>query len=193
MLSAVKKYKSTIMTLVTKEKLEQIRPAMEKELGVKNIHALPKLSKIVISSGTGKAKDKKRNELVANRLAVIAGQKPTMRRAKQSIATFKSREGDVIGVAVTLRGERMNGFLDKLINVAVPRMRDFRGFSIESVDDMGNLTLGFKENNIFPETAEEELKDVFGMAITIVSTAKDKESAQAFFKALGIPFKKAVA
>lgn len=193
MLSAVKKYKSTIMTLVTKEKLEQIRPAMEKELGVKNIHALPKLTKIVISSGTGKAKDKKRNELVANRLAVIAGQKPTMRRAKQSIATFKSREGDVIGVAVTLRGERMNGFLDKLINVAVPRMRDFRGFSIDSVDDMGNLTLGFKENNIFPETAEEELKDVFGMAITIVSTAKDKESAQAFFKALGIPFKKALA
>lgn len=190
MLSAVKKYKSTIMTLVTKEKLEQIRPAMEKELGVKNIHALPKLSKIVISSGTGKAKDKKRNELVANRLAVIAGQKPTMRRAKQSIATFKSRQGDVIGVAVTLRGERMNGFLDKLINVAVPRMRDFRGFSIDSVDDMGNLTLGFKENNIFPETAEEELKDVFGMAITIVSTAKDKKSAQAFFKALGIPFKK---
>ncbi len=181
------------MTVGFKEKLEKIRPELEKELGIKNLMALPKITKVVVSSGTGKAKDKKRTELVADRIAKITGQKPALRGAKKSIATFKLREGDVIGVAVTLRGARMYGFLDKLINVAIPRTRDFRGFTITSVDEMGNLTLGLKEQTIFPETTDEELRDVFGLAITIVTTARNKKEAQTFFKLLGFPFKKALA
>lgn len=178
------------MTVGFKEKLNKIKPELEKELGIKNPMALPKITKVIVSSGTGKAKDKKRNELVADRIAKITGQKPAMRGAKKSIATFKLREGDVIGVAVTLRGERMYGFLDKLINVAIPRTRDFRGFSISAVDDMGNLTLGIKEHTIFSETTDEELRDVFGFAVTIVTTASNKKDGQAFFKLLGFPFKK---
>ena len=178
------------MTVGFKDKLTKIRPELEKELGIKNPMALPSIVKVVVSSGTGKAKDKKVNELIVDRLAKITGQKPSLREAKKSIATFKLREGHVIGAAVTLRGARMFGFLDKLINVAVPRMRDFRGFSITSIDEMGNLTLGLKEQTIFPETTDEELRDVFGLAITIVTTARNKKEAEVLFKLLGIPFKK---
>jgi len=178
------------MTTSIKQKIEKTRPELAKELGQSNVMALPRITKVIVNSGTGKAKDKKRNELVADRLAKITGQKPAMRGAKKSIATFKLREGDVIGVSVTLRGSRMYAFLDKLINVAVPRMRDFRGLNIESVDEIGNLTLGFKEHVIFPETADEEIKDVFGFSVSIVTTAKTKKEAQALFKLLGFPFKK---
>jgi large subunit ribosomal protein L5 len=177
-------------TISIKQKIDQIRPELIKELGISNVMALPRITKVVVNSGVGKAKDKKRNELVANRIAKITGQKPAMRGAKQSIATFKVRQGDIVGVSVTLRGDRMYAFLDKLINVAVPRMRDFRGLNIESVDEIGNLTLGFKEHVIFPETSDEEIKDVFGFAISIVTTAKTKKEAQALFRLLGFPFKK---
>ena len=113
-----------------------------------------------------------------------------MRGAKKAIANFKTRLGDEIGVSVTLRGERMYSFLDKLIHIAIPRMRDFRGLSLKSVDEMGNFTIGIKEHTIFPETADEDLKDVFGFAITIVTTAKNKETASLFLKELGLPFSK---
>jgi len=165
-------------------------PELKKELGTKNNLAVPRLVKVVINSGTGKAKDKKRNELVENRLAKIAGQKPAPRGAKQSIASFKLREGDVIGYAVTLRGARMYDFLDLLLKVAIPRLRDFKGYQESIVDEVGNLTIGIKEHIVFPQTADEELRDVFGLSVTIVTTAKNRAEALAFFKAIGFPFKK---
>jgi len=155
------------------------------------VHALPQLVKVVVGAGTGRGRSKERNALVNERLAKIVGQKPSPRGAKKSIASFKLREGEIIGHSATLRGARMYDFVDKLINVAIPRMRDFRGFDIKAIDDMGNLTIGIKEHSVFPETADEDLRDVFGLAITFVSTAKNKAQAEVFFHALGIPFKRA--
>lgn len=172
------------------EKIKDSQKDLKAEFGIKNVMALPRITKVVINSGTGKAKDKKRNELVADRLAKITGQKPSPRGAKKSIATFKLRQGEVIGMTTTLRGKRMYGFLDKLINVAFPRTRDFKGFDDKGVDELGNLSIGLREHIIFPETVDEEIKDVFGMAITIVTTAKDRKTALSFFKAIGFPFKK---
>lgn len=178
------------MIKTTAEKIKDSQKVLKEELGIKNVMASPRITKVVVSSGTGKAKDKKRNELVSDRLAKITGQHPSPRGAKQSIATFKLRQGDVIGYAVTLRGKHMNGFLDKLINVAFPRMRDFKGFDEKSVDELGNLTIGLREHTIFPETADEDIKDVFGFAVTIATTARDRKTGLAFFKAIGFPFKK---
>ncbi|MCI0542584.1 50S ribosomal protein L5 [bacterium] len=164
--------------------------AMKASFGYKNRNQAPRLVKVVISVGTGKAKDPKKNDLVMDRLAKITGQKPAMRGAKKSIASFKVRQGDPVGVTVTLRGERMRKFLDKLINVAIPRMKDFRGLNRSAIDELGNVTLGIKEHTIFTETSNEDLKDVFGMAITIVTTAINKKEAENFFELLGMPFKK---
>ncbi len=174
----------------TKQKQLKALPLLVKQFGLKNIMAAPRLSKVVVNVGTGSRREKGRVELVSDRLAKITGQKPTSRPSKQSIATFKSRQGDIVGVAVTLRGERMYGFLDKVLNVAIPRMRDFRGLSIRGIDDMGNYTMGLKEHTIFPETADEDLRDVFGFAITVCTTATKKEHAEALLRALGFPFKK---
>lgn len=166
---------------------------LSKEFGYKNKMAAPRLVKVTVSVSTGSAmkRDKKRNDLVLDRLSKITGQKATIRKAKMSVASFKTREGDPIGVAVTLRGARMLGFLDKVLNVAIPRTKDFRGLNRTSVDDIGNMTFGIKEHTIFPEIKDEELKDVFGMAITMGTTAKTKEEATKFFELIGIPFKKA--
>lgn len=166
---------------------------LSKEFGYKNVMAAPHLVKITVSVATGSAmkRDKKRNDLVMDRLSKITGQKATIRKAKTSVASFKTREGDPIGVAVTLRGARMFGFLDKVLNVSLPRTKDFRGVNRTSVDDIGNMTFGIKEHTIFPEIKDEELKDVFGMAITMVTTAKTKQEAVKFFEMIGIPFKKA--
>ena len=178
--------KSTIIS--TKEKQAEAFEIMKGEFGYKNKLASPRLVKVVVSTATGNSKDKNRNEMVAERLAKITGQKPSLRVAKKSIATFKVREGDKIGVAVTLRGARMMGFLDKLFNVTIPRTRDFRGFNKKSVDEIGNITLGIKEQTIFPETADEDVRDIFGMAITIVTTAKGKKEATKFLEIIGVPF-----
>ena len=174
----------------TKEKQNKSFKELKGEFGYSNSMASPKITKVVISSGTGKAKDKKRNEFLVDRLSKITGQKPALRSAKKSIASFKLRQGDKIGVSVTLHGQRMYAFLDKLIHVAIPRTRDFRGFDRKSIDAMGNCTLGLKEHTIFPETSDEDLKDVFGMSITIVTTAKTREEAEKFLDLVGIPFKK---
>lgn len=147
----------------------------------------PRVLKVVVSSGVGKKRDKKQLELIEDRLAKITGQKPAARGARISIASFKVREGDTVGLQVTLRGARMYDFLDKLIHIAFPRTRDFRGLSPKAIDDMGNMTIGIKEHTIFPETSDEDLKDVFGLAITIVTTAKNKAEAEAFFRHLGMP------
>ncbi|MES2315248.1 MAG: 50S ribosomal protein L5 [Patescibacteria group bacterium] len=169
--------------------------AFEKMKGAfhyKNAMAAPKMKKVVINVGTGTAvkKDKNKNDAISDRLAKISGQKAALRGAKKSIASFKVRQGEPIGVVVTLREKRMYAFLEKLLNVAIPRTKDFRGINRSVVDDIGNLTLGIKEHTIFPETADEDIKDVFGMAITLVSSAKNKKEGTAFFELLGVPFKK---
>ena len=174
----------------TKEKQAVAYEKMKGVFGYTNMLASPRLVKVIVSATTGRSKDKNSNEMVMGRIAKITGQKPSLRSAKKSIAAFKLREGDKIGVAVTLRGARMMGFLDKFFNVAIPRTRDFRGYDRKSLDDMGNITLGVKEQTIFPETADEDIKDLFGMAVTMVTTAKSKKESSAFFDVIGVPFKK---
>lgn len=165
---------------------------LKTKYGHKNVLSAPHLVKVVVSSGTGSGikKNKDYNDLVRDRISKITGQKPSLKSAKKSIASFKIRTGDPIGVMVTLRGARMYGFLEKLINVAIPRTKDFRGIDRKIVDDIGNLTMSIKEHTIFPETGDEELRDVFGLAITMVTTAKTKAEALDFFEMIGVPFKK---
>jgi len=165
---------------------------LKEKFGYTNALQVPKITKVVVSVGTGRGmkSDKNRNQLVVDRLAKITGQKGSIRGAKKSIATFKIRTGDPIGVMVTLRGTRMKSFFDKLINIALPRTKDFRGVNRSSVDETGNMTLGIREHTIFPETPDEEIKDVFGLAITVGTTAKNREQAMAYFEYLGVPFKK---
>lgn len=180
------------MTQLIKEKQKKAFEKLKGTFGYKNAMAAPKLVKVSVSSGTGSLikKDKNKGEFVSGRMAKITGQKPVARPAKKAIATFKTREGDTLGYLVTLRGDHMYSFLDKLLNIALPRTKDFRGISRNAVDVVGNLTIGIRENNIFPECSEEELKDVFGFAVTIGTTAKNKKEALAFFELLGVPFKK---
>ena len=174
----------------TKQKQNEVFAVLKEKMGWTNLMQAPRLSKVVISVGTGSFKDKKKNELVAARLMKITGQKPAPRGAKKAIASFKTRLGDLIGYQITLRGPQLFGFLDKFLNVALPRTKDFRGISPKAVDEMGNITIGIKEHTIFPETADEDLRDVFGLAITIVTTAQTHAEALAFFEHIGIPFRK---
>ena len=178
--------------LTVKEKEKEAFEKMKIVFLYKNALATPKMVKVVINVGTGTAmkKDKNKNEAIALRLAKFTGQKSTTRGAKQSIASFKTRKGDPIGIMVTLRGKRMYAFLEKLINIALPRTKDFRGINRNAVDNVGNLTIGIKEHTIFPETADEDIRDVFGMSISLIGTAKNKKEGTAFFEILGIPFKK---
>lgn len=178
--------------LTVKDKEIESFEKMKSDFHYKNKMAAPKMVKVVLNVGTGTAikKDKNKNDAIGERLAKITGQKGALRGAKQSIASFKIRQGDPIGIVVTLRGKRMYAFLEKLINVALPRTKDFRGINTKAVDNIGNLTIGIKEHTIFPETADEDIKDVFGLAITLVSTAKTKKEGFTFFELLGIPFKK---
>jgi large subunit ribosomal protein L5 len=172
---------------ITKEKQQSSYTALAKEFGYTSKMQGPRISKVIVSSGVGKKRDKKVLEVIEDRLARITGQKPSARPARISIASFKVREGDTVGYQVTLRGARMYDFLDKLIHIALPRTRDFRGLKASAIDEMGNMTVGIKENTIFPETSDEDLKDVFGFAITIVTTAKSKPEAEAFFRHIGMP------
>jgi large subunit ribosomal protein L5 len=175
-----------------KQKEKKSFEVLKAKYGYKNVLSAPRLVKVVVSSGTGSGikKNKDYNDLVRDRISKITGQKPSLKSAKKSIASFKIRTGDPIGVMVTLRGARMYGFLEKLINVAIPRTKDFRGIDRKIVDNIGNLTMSIKEHTIFPETGDEELKDVFGLAVTMVTTAKTKAEALDFFEMIGIPFKK---
>lgn len=175
-----------------KEKEQSSFDSMKGAFGYKNKMAAPKLVKVVVATSTGSAmkRDKNRNDLVMDRLAKITGQKPTLRSAKKSVASFKIREGDPVGVSVTLRGARMYSFLDKLVNVAIPRTKDFRGIDTKIVDAIGNITIPIKEHAIFPEIVDEDIRDIFGFGITIVTTAKTRDEALKFFELLGVPFKK---
>lgn len=169
---------------------KKITSVLQKELNIKNIMALPKISKVVINVGLGRAiKDEKFLEVVLRDLALISGQKPKKTVAKKSIANFKTRKGMVIGAAVTLRGKKMNDFISRLINIALPRTRDFRGISLKSLDKNNNLTIGLKEHTVFPEISGEEVKNIFGFEVTVVVKSKNKEEAMALYKILGFPIK----
>jgi len=173
------------------DKQKKTFAALKDKFGYTNIMQAPKLEKVVISVGVGSIKtDKRKVELIPEKLAKITGQKALIRPSKKSIATFKVREGQTAGYQVTLRGYRMTEFLDKLVNNALPRTRDFRGIKREAADEMGNYSLGIKENSIFPETSDEDIRDMFGMSITIVTSAKSEDEVVAFLEHLGFPFKK---
>jgi len=174
-----------------KEKyLNEVRPAIAKELGISNVMAIPKIEKIVINMGLGEATQnvKIMDPLVAD-LASIAGQKPVTTKAKKSIAAFKVREGMPIGAMVTLRGDKMYEFLDRLISIALPRVRDFRGVSSKSFDGRGNYTLGLRDQLIFAEIDYAKVDKLKGMNVTIVTTAADDNAARALLKGFGMPFR----
>ncbi len=177
-------------TLTLKEKQVDAFEAMKKSSGITNIMQAPKVLKVVVSAGVGSFNDKKKVELAGDRLAKITGQKAILRGAKRSIASFKSREGDPMGYQVTLRGEKMWNFLEKLVNVALPRTKDFRGLPSTSADGVGGYSIGIREHSIFPETSEEELKDVFGLGISVVTNMRKKEDTKKFLELLGFPIKK---
>ena len=167
-------------------------PALQQKFGYKNVMEIPKLSKIVINVGLGDCKDNaKAMELAVKELTEIAGQKPVITKAKKSIANFKVREGQNIGAKVTLRGTRMEEFMDKLVSVALPRVRDFRGVSAKSFDGRGNYALGITEQLLFPEIEYDKVEKIRGMEMIFVTTANTDEECKALLAALGMPFEKA--
>lgn len=169
---------------------KEIAPAMGKEYGYKNVMAIPKLDKIVINIGLGEAiQNSKLLDNAADELGQIAGQRPVITRAKKSIASFKLRKGMPIGCSVTLRGERMFEFLDRLVNTALPRVRDFRGLSTKSFDGRGNYTLGLRDQLIFPEIDYARVSKIKGMNICVVTTAKTDDEARTLLRLFGMPFR----
>ncbi|MDE1875190.1 MAG: 50S ribosomal protein L5 [Patescibacteria group bacterium] len=174
-----------------KEKQKDAFVAMKKEFHLENAMQAPRIMKAVISAGVGSFKDKKKIELVEDRIVRITGQKPVLKGAKKSIASFKSRTGDPMGFQVTLRGDRMWSFLEKLVHIALPRTKDFRGLPATSMDGMGGYSIGLREHTIFPETTDEELKDVFGLGVTVVTNMRDKAATKRFLELIGFPIKKA--
>jgi large subunit ribosomal protein L5 len=175
------------MNILKERFLKEISPALMKSLGLKNVMEVPRIKKVVVNIGLGEAMDNpKALDAAVIDLTTIAGQKPVITKARKSIANFKLREGRAIGTAVTLRGERMWSFLDRLMNIVLPRVRDFRGVSIESFDGRGNYTLGLREQIIFPDKVDK----VRGLEITIVTTAPSDDQAAAMLQMLGMPFRK---
>jgi large subunit ribosomal protein L5 len=169
---------------------KEVAPAIAKEFGIENPMAVPRLSKIVLNMGMGEAvANAKILDTAADELRAIAGQKPVITKAKKSIASFKLRQGMPIGVMVTLRGEQMYEFLDRLVSVALPRVRDFRGVSPKAFDGRGNYTMGIREQLIFPEIDFNKVDKMRGLNISIVTTARDDDQARALLKALGMPFR----
>ncbi|UCC79324.1 MAG: 50S ribosomal protein L5 [Candidatus Zixiibacteriota bacterium] len=171
--------------------LNEIRPGLMKSAGYKNINEVPRLKKIVINIGVGDAlQDPKKLERATDELATITGQRPVTRRARKSISNFKLRTGMAIGCSVTLRRERMYEFLDRLINVSIPRIRDFRGIPTKSFDGRGNYTLGITEQIIFPEIEYDKIEKIRGMNITFVTSASTDKEGFELLQALGMPFKR---
>lgn len=171
---------------------ETVVPALKEKLGYRNVMQVPHLTKVVLNVGFGRhAKEEKYIETVERTLASITGQKPVRNKAKKSISNFKTREGMIIGASVTLRGQQMYEFLDRLIMLTLPRVRDFRGLDPNSFDARGNYTLGFKEHLAFPEISGVEANDVVhGVEMTVCSTSKDKEAGRALLTEIGFPFRK---
>ncbi len=178
------------MNRLKQKNTTEVQEKLQKELGVKNKMAVPKVSKITISIGLGEAKD---NASVLEKakvyLSALAGQTPVVTLAKKSISTFKVTKGQPIGMMVTLRGDRMYAFLDKLISIVLPKVRDFKGISENSFDNMGNLNIGLKEQTIFPEVDYKTIDRTRGMAVTITTTAKNKDTGKKLLEYLGVPFR----
>ncbi|MFA4942959.1 MAG: 50S ribosomal protein L5 [Patescibacteria group bacterium] len=175
-----------------KEKYKkEILPILKKELNFKNDYLAPKLDKVVLNVGFGKhTKEKEYAANVAKTLTRITGQRSVFTKAKKSVSAFKIREGMVIGAMVTLRGDRMYDFIERLVNITFPRVRDFRGISENIIDRDGNMTIGFKEHLAFPEIKQEDIDNIHGLEITIVTSTQDRVAALALFRLLGFPFKK---
>ncbi len=170
---------------------KEVAPALMKKFGYKSVMQIPKLEKIVINVGCGEAKDNSKViDAIVNDLQIITGQKPVLCKAKKSVANFKLREGMVIGVKVTLRGERMYEFLDRFFNLALPRVRDFRGINPNSFDGRGNYSMGIKEQLIFPEIEYDKIDAIRGMDISFITTANTDEEARELLSLMGAPFAK---
>lgn len=181
----------TLTKNLRKKYNEDVKPVLKEQFKYENIHQIPMLNKVVINVGVGEAcHNSKLAETIVKQLTKISGQKAVPTLAKKSIASFKLREGSPVGCMVTLRGERMYDFIQKLICVVLPRMRDFRGISSKSFDGRGNYTLGLKEQSLFPEISYDEIDTVFGMNISIITTANTDEEARVLLRELGMPFKK---
>ena len=176
-------------TRIKEKYLNEAVPALQQKFGYKNVMQIPKLSKIVINMGLGDCKDNpKALEVAVKELATIAGQKPMVTKARKSIANFKLREGMNVGAKVTLRGDRMEEFMDKLVNIALPRVRDFRGVSDKAFDGRGNYALGIREQLLFPEIEYDKVEKIRGMEMIFVTTAKTDEEAKELLQLLGMPF-----
>ena len=184
---AEKVYKNRV-----KEKYEtEVVPYLMKKFGYKTVMQCPKLVKIVINTGLGDIKDNAKSiQLTENEIKMISGQQPILTKAKKSVANFKVREGQTVGIKVTLRGERMYNFYDKFVSIALPRLRDFRGVSDKAFDGRGNYSVGLKEQLIFPEITYDQVEKIRGMDVAIVTTAKTDEDARELLRSLGMPFKK---
>lgn len=170
---------------------KEIAPELKKTLNLKNVMAVPKIAKVTINVGLGtylKTHNKDYSSVVEN-LTKITGQKPVLTKAKQAISNFKTRKGEIVGIKVTLRGKRMYDFLNKLINITFPRVRDFRGISPKAFDGKGNYAVGFKEHMVFPEISPDDVMKIHGVEICISTTAKDNEQGFELLKAFGFPFK----
>ena len=177
-----------MMTFEEKYK-NKVVPAMRTKFGYKNIMAIPRVWKVVVNCGVGKIREEKERDELQKFLALITGQKPAPRAAKKAIASFKTRQGLVIGYQVTLRGKRMYDFLSRLVNIALPRTRDFRGIDPKSFDPKGNLTIGIKEHIVFPEMIGEDYRFLFGFEATVVTSAKKREEGIELLRLLGFPIK----
>ena len=190
MATATKKADAKALPRLKAEYRKEIAPALQKEFGFPNPMQVPGLTKIVVNMGVGQAaKESKLIEGAVRDLTAITGQKPQVKLARKSIAQFKLREGQAIGAHVTIRGDRMWEFLDRLLNLALPRIRDFRGLSAKQFDGNGNYTFGLSEQSMFHEIDQDSIDSVRGMDITVVTTAKNDDEGRALLKALGFPFK----
>ena len=178
------------MNRVRERYLKDVVPALKKEFGYDNVMAIPKISKVVINMGLGEAtSNAKIVDVASDELSRIAGQKATVRRAKKSIAAFKVREGMAVGAMVTLRGDRMYEFLDRLVSIALPRVRDFKGISAKGFDGRGNYTLGLRDQILFPEIDYMKVDKARGMNVSVVTTAKTDEEARKLLQSIGMPFR----
>jgi len=176
------------MSLQQKYKKEVV-PKFMKEFGKKNPMAVPRIGKVVVNVGIGRIRDEKTQEMIQKALVLITGQKPSPRPARVAISAFKTRKGLIIGYMTTLRGRRMYDFLERLIGAAFPRTRDFRGIDEKSFDDKGNLTIGVKEHIVFPEMVGEDVRHIFGLEVTVVTTARKRNEGIALLRMMGFPIK----
>lgn len=171
---------------------KEIIPEIQKELGIKNRMAIPRMTKVVVNVGIGTyvKNQSKDYSNIAENITAIAGQKPIITKAKKAISNFKLRENEAVGIKATLRGKRMYDFINKLVNIVFPRVRDFRGISSKAFDKKGNYSIGFNEHTVFPEVTPDDVTKIHGLQINIITSAKNDEQALVLLKALGFPFKK---